>query len=875
MTTKSKKMKMYMLIFIMIAGLLVLSLFISNPMKAYAASSTYSMEFTYTTKTTTATGGGTSTTSTSGSGYSVTVQTGSSTSCTASLSITASSPESGSQFQMGKYINSNAVNLSINSSISQGTLKVTNSSGTEVGSGNKTLTLSGLADDTYSVAVYFGGGVWTVNSRSGKSVSTSGTSSFIVDSTAPTITGGSTSTTGKYTNSAFTISATDSGSGVKALYYKLPGSSTWSTDSSSSKTISAGSTNGLYSFYAVDNAGNASATYYVNYDNTAPTLSCTQTFSGTTANSFTVSAKDNINTFTLYYKTPKMSSYAAAGGSSYTVDITEPDGKYYFYAVDKLGNTSETKWVELKIPAPTATILKDDSNNRYSITWNDGSSGLLNGSSYASGTWITQENNYTFILTNSANRTSTYTFSISHKYAAVATVSSTCTEQGYTIYECVTCKNRYNSDYVNASGHSLYGVILQPTCTSVGYTTYTCSVCGYQYVSDYKEKIAHSYKEIVYSPTCTETGKVRHVCTECGDEYYTDGATALGHQFTGTILKPTCTTSGYTTYTCSVCKYEYISDFTSATEHHYDDIITDSTCTDAGSILHVCSECGYEYVSAGSPARGHSFYGVILNPTCTEAGYTTYTCSVCDFEYISEIKPAIEHNYEETVIDSTCTETGGVLHTCSNCGDSYITDVTVAMGHSYLETIVEATCEEGGYIRHTCTRCNYIYDTDEKAPTGHSYISSIMFAADCTNDGSRYHECDACGKNYTSVIPCYGHTYEITDMSGEGGVTIRTYTCTTCGHSYTQDLGNQYEEVSNYVGYLFNQYSPYMIYVFIATAAVWSAAMGIALIVAKKNEDREKAKKMVVNYCIGLVVIFIILVAAPLLINGIASLIAA
>jgi hypothetical protein len=51
--------------------------------------------------------------------------------------------------------------------------------------------------------------------------------------------------------------------------------------------------------------------------------------------------------------------------------------------------------------------------------------------------------------------------------------------------------------------------------------------------------------------------------------------------------------------------------------------------------------------------------------------------------------------------------------------------------------------------------------------------------------------------------------------------------------------------------------------------------MGIALIVAKKNEDREKAKKMVANYCIGLVVIFIILVAAPLLINGIASLIAA
>ena len=64
-----------------------------------------------------------------------------------------------------------------------------------------------------------------------------------------------------------------------------------------------------------------------------------------------------------------------------------------------------------------------------------------------------------------------------------------------------------------------------------------------------------------------------------------------------------------------------------------------------------------------------------------------------------------------------------------------------------------------------------------------------------------------------------------------------------------------------------------MIWVFLATAGVWSAAMGIAIIIATKNEDKVKARKMLVNYGIGLIVIFILLVAAPLLVKGIAGLI--
>ena len=47
--------------------------------------------------------------------------------------------------------------------------------------------------------------------------------------------------------------------------------------------------------------------------------------------------------------------------------------------------------------------------------------------------------------------------------------------------------------------------------------------------------------------------------------------------------------------------------------------------------------------------------------------------------------------------------------------------------------------------------------------------------------------------------------------------------------------------------------------------------MDVMLIIAHKNE--EKAKRMLANYLVGLVVIFGILVAAPYLVRGIAVLV--
>ena len=414
-----------------------------------------------------------------------------------------------------------------------------------------------------------------------------------------------------------------------------------------------------------------------------PTLTCPQTtFGSTYGNTFSVWMGGSGTQ--LYYKTPAMSSYEVTLSKSYTVSTSQSDGKYYFYAMDAEGQSTDIVWIELKITPPSAEVTKYDSLNRYIITWEDDSTGQLNGEPYTSGSWISAEGDYTFVLTNTVGRSTVYTFSIGHSYKAYTTVQSTCTTSGYTIYRCITCYSMYQSNHTSPKGHNYVGMEIAATCTA-------------------------------------------------------EGATYTG---------------------------------------------------------------------------------------------------------------------------------------CTRCGDYYDRVTIPALGHAYEVTTVEAKCMEGGCVRHACTRCDQFYDTDITYALGHLYARYVELVATCTEEGVRGHTCERCGDYYTTPIPMVGHNYAITEQTLHSDTSQRTYTCVSCGHSYTQTLGNQYEAVSDYIEYLFNQYSPYMVWVFIATAGVWSIAMGIAMIVARKNEEKEKAKKMVVNYLIGMIIIFAIIVAAPYLVRGIALLIA-
>ena len=66
----------------------------------------------------------------------------------------------------------------------------------------------------------------------------------------------------------------------------------------------------------------------------------------------------------------------------------------------------------------------------------------------------------------------------------------------------------------------------------------------------------------------------------------------------------------------------------------------------------------------------------------------------------------------------------------------------------------------------------------------------------------------------------------------------------------------------------------FWVYIVIALAAVvvvWGAYIGIKIAIAHKNEDKINARDMVKNLIIGIIIIFVVAMGAPLLINGLSA----
>ena len=190
----------------------------------------------------------------------------------------------------------------------------------------------------------------------------SATVSITLDKTIPTGTitsNGAAVSSGARTSKSFSYSATDSGSGISTLYYKTPTHSSYQTYTAGS-IISASSGDGFYYFYAVDRAGNQSATVSVYLDTTKPTLSLKGYTSGNsiangayTKERATFTASDT-NFSRIYYKTPSASSYSYQTSTSYTTGMA--NGLYQVYAEDSAGNTSEVLSVYYDSVAPVGTI---------------------------------------------------------------------------------------------------------------------------------------------------------------------------------------------------------------------------------------------------------------------------------------------------------------------------------------------------------------------------------------------------------------------------------------------------------------------------------------------------------------------------------------
>ncbi len=133
----------------------------------------------------------------------------------------------------------------------------------------------------------------------------------------------------------------------------------------------------------------------------------------------------------------------------------------------------------------------------------------------------------------------------------------------------------------------------------------------------------------------------------------------------------------------------------------------------------------------------------------------------------------------DEAVAATCGKTGLTegKH-CSVCGTVTVPQTeTPALAHTeVVDEAVAPTCTETGLTegKH-CANCGQVYVAQEVIPAlGHSYNEGVITTAPtCTETGVKTYTCSVCGDSYTEDISALGHT-EVIDAAVSA-------TCTTTG----------------------------------------------------------------------------------------------
>ena len=159
------------------------------------------------------------------------------------------------------------------------------------------------------------------------------------------------------------------------------------------------------------------------------------------------------------------------------------------------------------------------------------------------------------------------------------------------------------------------------------------------------------------------------------------------------------------------------------------------------------------------------------------------------------------HDYVRTVLEEDMnyktTEDGEYLifwdkvtYTCE-CGDSYTVDEENHRKLKEAETTPEETTEPP-------------VTEPPETEHEHSYSSEVTKEPTCTEVGIRTYTCSKCGDSYTEEIAALGHQYndgEITKAPTCTESGVKTFTCSRCGATYTEDIaaaGHQYSSEVSY-----------------------------------------------------------------------------
>ncbi|MBQ9507205.1 MAG: leucine-rich repeat protein [Clostridia bacterium] len=327
-----------------------------------------------------------------------------------------------------------------------------------------------------------------------------------------------------------------------------------------------------------------------------------------------------------------------------------------------------------------------------------------------------------------------------------------------------------------------------------------------------------------FSMTAGQTVKVRL------SDYVTANAVitvADVHQLTAVpAAAASCTEPGNTAYwTCAICG-KCFSDENGENEISADSAVipafhsleahsaNDATCVSDGNIAYwYCTECG-KYWSDQALTNEIGYEDTILpgghvmvehpgaQATCTENGNLPYyECTRCGKFFIdgdgneeivdhSEVILPAHHNLVKVnAKNASCTENGNVEYwKCGVCGDYFADEnaqtkiadknsVILPAHHTLTRTAGKAaTCKEAGNIEYwTCSVCGNKYSdanganpvTDVTLPklTTHTWNAGVeTVPATCTAVGKKTYTCTVCGATKSEDIPKAAHR----DNNGDG-----------------------------------------------------------------------------------------------------------
>ncbi|MGN0486667.1 MAG: amidase domain-containing protein [Acutalibacteraceae bacterium] len=391
--------------------------------------------------------------------------------------------------------------------------------------------------------------------------------------------------------------------------------------------------------------------------------------------------------------------------------------------------------------------------------------------------------------------------------------------------------------------------VVAPTCSEQGYTVFECTLHNETYNGEYTDALGHESDEnwfVTKAPTCDESGEEQCKCVRNDDgvtcsQTYTRAIESVGHSLTKTeAVAASCEKDGNSEYyTCSKCM-RFFSDSSADSEiavnswviektgHFNDDVwVTEieAACGVTGRKVRYCQNDWCDISEPCQLACGNetSHHYVIeeaeieqfqpewelvkhVDPTCISDGYDEYTCTLCKYTdkahgYSDEIA-CLGHDFEEeATYEATCTEDGYAVMKCKRGDAVYEVYTDAKTGHAKspldedydestdqmeLVSSVANICGSGTVDTYRCThidantslRCDYqVVIGDEQDHTLGDYI--IDLAPTCIDDGLQHKECINEGCTYKTqpeAIPAIGHDYQF-------NCTVSA-TCSTPGYDY-------------------------------------------------------------------------------------------